>query len=430
MKHLTMIAAIMTLVAIPTFAAESDNTRRLTQGQINRAERRETRQDIEKLIQDINTLDNQPAARRAGVAEAARQAAVPPGRFLTPPKDQPKAGLAGQFLAQEIAKNTKKSPEEILNRRVAGETWTQIAQENRQDLTALERKLTRIHEAMLDPTGDSARARERASAADRDAASSQQKAAAPGDSSFDKSIQAVNALGQDQEARRLGLNAIAREIDLPRQQVEQAAEQNKQMGLGDLFVAQQLSLKTKKPISELWNMHLSPKSWDAIAQDSYGSANQLERQLARVEDTMRGRTARADDAERVRERDQRRLDRIDSTRNIPFDEPTFERSIQSVNSLGQNADVRRAGLRALSRETGTPLSQVELADQQHRNLGMGDLFIAQELSAKTKKSVDELWKLHLSPQTWAQIARDHNQDLSELQRKLARIEQALRDTGK
>src|SRR5688500_5634752 len=74
MKHLTMIAAAMTLVAIPTFAADSD-TRRATQERINRAERRETRQDIEKLIQDINSLESQPAARRAGVAEAARQAA-------------------------------------------------------------------------------------------------------------------------------------------------------------------------------------------------------------------------------------------------------------------------------------------------------------------------------------------------------------------
>src|SRR5688500_1502546 len=169
---------------------------------------------------------------------------------------------------------------------------------------------------MLDPSGDRARARDRNSAADR-AASSQQKATTVGDSPFHQSIQSVNALGQDQEARRLGLNAIARETDMSRPQVEQAADQHKQLGLGDLFVAQQLSLKTKKSINELWNMHLSPKSWDDVARENNENVNQLERQLARIEDTMRGRTARADDAERVRERDQRRADsRIDAARNV------------------------------------------------------------------------------------------------------------------
>jgi hypothetical protein len=98
-----------------------------------------------------------------------------------------------------------------------------------------------------------------------------------------------------------------------------------------------------------------------------------------------------------------------------------------VNTLGQTANARRAGLNAVSRETTVPLSQVEQAEQQNRNLGMGDLFVAQELSARTKKTIEDLWKLHLSPQTWAQIARDNNVDPGQLQRKLTRIEETLRN---
>jgi hypothetical protein len=63
-------------------------------------------------------------------------------------------------------------------------------------------------------------------------------------------------------------------------------------------------------------------------------------------------------------------------------------------------------------------------------MGLGDLFVAQELSAKTKKSVDELWKAHLNQRTWTQVAAENNQDISDIQRKLARVEQSLRDAGK
>jgi len=197
------------------------------------------------------------------------------------------------------------------------------------------------------------------------------------------------------------------------------------------FVAQQLSVKTKKPVNELWNQHLSPRSWTDIAQQNNQNAAQLERQLARVEDTMRGRASRADDAQRVREREQNqsRTDSINPARNT-FDETAFQSSIQSVNNLGQNANAQSAGLAAMSRETALPLTQIQQARQQNQGLGLGDLFVAQELSVKTKKSVDELWKAHLNQRTWAQVAADNNQDIGEIQRKLARIEQSLRDAGK
>jgi hypothetical protein len=420
MKHLSIIAAVMALAAIPTFAADNDNTRRSGQDRINRAERRENRQDIEQLIKEINSLDNQPTARRAGIAEAARQAGVPEARLQSPPKEHPNVGLAGLFLAHEIAKNSKKSAQDLLDTRVGGESWTQIAEKNKQDLTALETKLTRIHEAMLDPNGDRARA-----STANPVGSVSQTTTVGAEPAFDKSIQSVNALGQEQEARRLGLDAIARETGLSRQQVEQAADQNKQMGLGDLFVAQQLALQTKKPVNEMWNMHLSPKTWADIARENNRNASQLETQLARVESAMRGQTARVEGAERVRALDS---SRTDST--AAFNETAFQQSIQSVNSLGQDTKARTAGLMALSRETAMPLSQIEQTSQQNQGLGIGDLFVAQELSVKTKKSVDELWKQHLNAKTWAQIARDNNQDIGEIQRKLARIEQELRNAGK
>src|SRR6185436_6827221 len=146
---------------------------------------------------------------------------------------------------------------------------------------------------------------------------------------------------------------------------------------------------------------------------------------------MRGRASRADDAQRVREREQNqsRTDSINPARNT-FDETAFQSSIQSVNNLGQNANAQSAGLAAMSRETALPLTQIQQARQQNQGLGLGDLFVAQELSVKTKKSVDELWKAHLNQRTWAQVAADNNQDIGEIQRKLARIEQSLRDAGK
>jgi hypothetical protein len=241
-------------------------------------------------------------------------------------------------------------------------------------------------------------------------------------------------LGQEQEARRLALNAIARETGLSPQQVEQAADQNKQMGLGDLFVAEQLSVKTRKSVSDLWNQHLSPKSWTDIVQENNQNPAQLERQLARVEDSMRGRASGTSDAQRVRERDQNQSPANSTTTTSPartaFDETAFQNSIQSLNSLGQGATAQSTGLAAISRETAVPLTQVQQTQQQNQGMGLGDLFVAQELSAKTKKSVDELWKAHLNQKTWAQVAADNNQDISAIQRKLERVEQSLRDTSK
>jgi len=290
MTRFTLLFATATLVALPLFAADDD--RRRTP---NRAERREARQDIESLIRDINSLDNQAAARQAGLAEAAKQAGVSRQTIEAQQKDHPRVGLAGVFLAQEIAKNSKKSPDEILRARTSGEkTWVEIARDNKQNVNALERKLGNIQDAMLAATGDRARVRGNQSA---------QTAQPAGDSPFDKTIQSVNALGQEPTARRAGLSAIARETELSREQVEQSSEQNKQLGLGDFFVAQHLASKTKKSVSELWNTHLSGKTWTEIAQANNENATQIERKLERVEDAMRGRAGRGDERERVRERE-------------------------------------------------------------------------------------------------------------------------------
>ncbi len=419
MKHITLMAAAMSLVALPTFAADNDTSSRAAQDRISRTERREARKDFEQLVKDINALDDQPAARRAGATEAALQSGLPEARFAVPPKGQVGANLGSQFLAQEIAKNTGKTPQQILKARTDGDSWTQIVQANKQDMATLERKLSRIHEAMLNPNSKAV------ASANRDLKTRPAPAAV--DSPLDKTIQTVNSLGQEQEARRLGLEAIARETRLSRREVEQAAEQNKQMGIGDFFVAQELALQSKKSVNEIWNLHLSPKSWADIAQSNNSSESQLERQLARIEDAMRGRAVRNDDTERVRARDQRR---DGASPKATYDEAAFEKSVQAVNSLGQNADIQRVGLRAIARETAMSMSQVEQAHQQNQKLGMGDLFVAQELATKSRKSVDEIWRQHLSPKTWAEVAKDNNQDIGEIQRKLARVEQALRDAGK
>jgi hypothetical protein len=135
-------------------------------------------------------------------------------------------------------------------------------------------------------------------------------------------------------------------------------------------------------------------------------------------------------AVREREQNQRRRDSIATPARTTFDETAFQNSIQSVNSLGQNASTQNAGLTAISRETALPLTQVQQAHQQNQGMGMGDLFVAQELSAKTKKSGDELWKAHLNQRTWAQVAAENNQDITDIQRKLERVEQSLRNAGK
>lgn len=115
-----------------------------------KADRRETKVDIDKRIQAINRLDNSPSVMRHGMAAVSKETAVPLPKIEAEHKEHPNVGLAGLFVAHELSTRTHKPVEHFLKAHATGKSWTAIAAANNENLDTLEAKLTRIEQAMRD----------------------------------------------------------------------------------------------------------------------------------------------------------------------------------------------------------------------------------------------------------------------------------------
>jgi hypothetical protein len=243
---------------------------------------------------------------------------------------------------------------------------------------------------------------------------------------IDKLIRDVNALDNRGAANRAGLTAVSRETAVPLPRIERSAQEHPRVGIAGVFMAHELATKTQKPADQYFKQHADGKTWSELARASGQNLDVFERKLARIETALRDGTA---DRSRVRERGERARDRSErlDRNNQPANRTGIERRVDAVNALDDSAKAKRAGLTAMSKETAVPLPTVEEAERGHPNAGLGDLFVAQELATKTQKSVSELLGLHRDGKSWAEIAASHNQDISSVEQKLSRVEEAMRN---
>ncbi len=413
MKTFTLLITTTTaLLTFSTYAADDATTARERR---QRAERRGAPADIDRLVREINVLDNKPAAKRAGLAAISKETSIPLNKIEDARADHPTVGLAGLFMAHELSARTKKPVNQFIQEQQTGKSWTELARANRQDLATIEDKLARIQQAMENPEAVAANNNEERNR-NRDRAA---RRGPP--SEIEKSVEAINALDHNPAAMRAGLSAISKETAVPLPTLEEQQRRNPNVGLGDLFFAQDLAVQTQKSVDEMLKLHSSGRTWNEIALMNNKDLANVQAKLDRIEDAMQPGAAvpAPDDRTRVRDRRDRRA---------PLNE--LERRIAAINTLDDQPQAMRAGLTASSKETAMPLPTVERNQRQNANVGLGDFFVAQELSIKTQKSVDELLRLHASGKTWNEIATTSNQDMESIQRKLANVEQAMRDAVK
>lgn len=154
MKTKMLMMVTTTLLTVCSVSAADKETqkeiRKEREAVRERADRIETKGDIEKRIQALNRLDNSPAAMRVGMAAVSKETAVPLPTIEAEHKDHPGVGLAGLFVAHELATRTHKPVEQFLKARASGKTWSQVAAANGQNLDVLENKLARIEAAVRD----------------------------------------------------------------------------------------------------------------------------------------------------------------------------------------------------------------------------------------------------------------------------------------
>jgi hypothetical protein len=237
---------------------------------------------------------------------------------------------------------------------------------------------------------------------------------------IDKRIQALNRLDNNSSAMMAGMAAVSKETAVPLPTIEAEHKQHPQVGLAGLFIAHELSVKTHKPVDQLIKQRQAGRTWTELARANGEDLNELDQKLARIEDAMRNPGAAANrnvaaDRAQVREREVK---------------TELDKRIEALNALDDKPLLMRTGLAALSKETATPLPQIEELQKRQATAGVGDLFVAQELAVRTYKTADELLKLHADGKSWAQIITDNNQDRSSIEQKLSRIEQMMRDADK
>jgi hypothetical protein len=238
---------------------------------------------------------------------------------------------------------------------------------------------------------------------------------------IDKRVQTINRLDNNNTAKLAGLAAVSKETAVPLPTIEAESKDHPMVGLGGLFMAHELSVKTKKPVDQLIKQRQSGQTWSEIARANRQDLAMIDQKLERIESAMRNPGAAAttgagSDRTPVRERETTKTE--------------LDKRIASLNTLDDKPGVMRTGLAAASKETAVPLPQIEELQKQQTSAGVGDLFVAQELATHTQKPADEFLKQHANGKSWTQIISDNNQDRAVIEQKLGRIEQAMRDADK
>lgn len=168
MKRLTlMVIAVSALVATTAQAADNDKDNP-TKNRRERAGRREAKVDIDKRVREINKLDNSQSAMTAGMVAVSKETAVPLPTIQAEHKDHPKVGVAGLFVAHELATNTREPVEKFIKQHEAGKSWSDLAAAQNQDLNSIESKLARIESALKNAGGAASTSDGRTQARDRE----------------------------------------------------------------------------------------------------------------------------------------------------------------------------------------------------------------------------------------------------------------------
>ncbi len=159
MKKITLMTITVSAFFAFAMQAADDNKNDSTKVRRERAERKEAKVDIDKRVREINKLDNSNDAMLAGMAAVSKETAVPLPTIQAEHKQHPKVGLAGLFVAHELATHTHEPVEKFIKQHESGKSWADLAAAQNQDLNSIEMKLARI-EAALKNTGGAAATKE------------------------------------------------------------------------------------------------------------------------------------------------------------------------------------------------------------------------------------------------------------------------------
>ena len=127
---------------------------------------------------------------------------------------------------------------------------------------------------------------------------------------------------------------------------------------------------------------------------------------------------KAADKEKVREH------AVEERRETKAD---IDKRIASINRLDNRQAAMRIGMAEVSKQTAVPLPKIEAEHKEHPGVGLGGLFMAHELAVHTQKPVEHFINAHKEGKSWNELATASQVSLHEIDAKLARVEDAMRN---
>ncbi len=106
----------------------------------------------------------------------------------------------------------------------------------------------------------------------------------------------------------------------------------------------------------------------------------------------------------------------------------LERTASDFDTWGARPDGRERVLSAISRETGVPITTLEMQRNDTR-LGYGGLFIANSLASATGQTFDEIAALKASGHGWGWIAKQNNVKLGPIVSRARNVDKAFKNTN-
>ena len=106
----------------------------------------------------------------------------------------------------------------------------------------------------------------------------------------------------------------------------------------------------------------------------------------------------------------------------------LERTASDFDTWGAMPDGRERVLSAISRETGVPITTLEM-QRSNTRLGYGGLFIANSLASATGQTFDEIAALKASGHGWGWIAKENNVKLGPIVSRARNVDKAFKNTN-
>jgi hypothetical protein len=104
--------------------------------------------------------------------------------------------------------------------------------------------------------------------------------------------------------------------------------------------------------------------------------------------------------------------------------------VAELDAMGQQAAVRDRIIARMYRRSEIPISAVEAQEKSHPAVGMGGIFIANQIARHAKVPVEQIYAEHAGGKSWGELANVHKVSAVDLLEKLSEAKASARDAEK